>query len=81
MKKIIEVKEIWKDNSYFDNEKYKKLYAESTASVGFVPEYNSSNTQKCLSFEKVLILSNISLHLRASAWNKLSLEQLSGILI
>ena len=29
MKKIIEVKEIWKDNSYFDNEKYKKLYAES----------------------------------------------------
>ena len=51
------------------------------ASYGFVPEYISLNTQKCLSFLFFSIISSIFLHLLASDWNKLSREPLSGIFI
>jgi hypothetical protein len=37
------------------------------ASSGFVPEYNSSNAQKCVESLFKSMLSMISLHLRASA--------------
>ena len=58
---------------------FKYEYALLIASYGLVPEYNSSKIQKCFFLGYLTIQSNISLHLLASAWNKLSLEQLSGI--
>ena len=50
-----------------------------TASSGLVPEYNSSKMQKWFSFLLLTILFIISLHLLDSAWNKLSLPEVSGI--
>jgi hypothetical protein len=49
------------------------------ASSGLVPEYSSSKAQKCDSVVCSLIISKISLHLLASAWNKLSRPDVSGI--
>ena len=65
-------------------DKYNKnAYADLAASIGLVPENNSSKMQKCLAVLLAVLLefiiSKISLHRRDSAWNKLSRPLVSGI--
>jgi len=58
---------------------FKNPYEAAVASSAFVPENSSSKMQKCLLGVSSSIISKISLHLLASAWNKLSLPLVSGM--